>query len=84
MKMQFNLSLFHLFIELFCAPFYGMITKLFEKDFFSGIKKRSNRMEHLQKCQLTEPQSQDINKIEKNACQENGFQNFLSNGHCYK
>lgn len=41
-------------------------------------------MEHLQKCGFTEPWSQDINKIEKNACQENGFQNLLSSGYCYK
>lgn len=59
-------SLFRLFFVLSCTPFRSMITKLFEEGFFRGIKKRSNRTEHLQKCGFTEPSSQHINKMEKN------------------
>lgn len=41
-------SLLHSFIMLLYVPLCSMITKLFEKGFFSGIKKLSNMMEHLQ------------------------------------
>lgn len=61
-------SLLRLFVVLSCTPFHSMITKLFEKGFFRGIKRRSNRTEHLQKVDLLSLDHSVLIKWEKIDC----------------